>query len=288
MVVHDHPLRMLTVWVVVLAALALCALGFKVTYNQLAELPSSTLSQQAYDTMASAFPAGALGPTQVFVTSDTEGPAGPGVGHRPRDPPGLDHGGVGRLPGPLHRRPRARRCSRCCSIRIRTASPAINDVAGPLRSAGQRLGARRLGGRRGDHLPAGGRPGRPPPRHGAGLPAGLGHRGRDPGPPAPGAHRPALPTGRRGAHLRGHPRRHHPGVPQRVRRSSGLDFSIPIVVYLFVMAIGTDYNILIASRLREEFAAGGAATRGGPAWPSTSGARRSVLPRSSWPGRSPR
>jgi putative drug exporter of the RND superfamily len=36
----------------------------------------------------------------------------------------------------------------------------------------------------------------------------------------------------------------------------GLDFTIPIVVYLFVMAIGTDYNILIASRLREEFNAG--------------------------------
>jgi RND superfamily putative drug exporter len=36
----------------------------------------------------------------------------------------------------------------------------------------------------------------------------------------------------------------------------GLDFSIPIVVYLFVMAIGTDYNILISSRLREEFNAG--------------------------------
>jgi RND superfamily putative drug exporter len=36
----------------------------------------------------------------------------------------------------------------------------------------------------------------------------------------------------------------------------GLDFTIPIVAYLFVMAIGTDYNILISSRLREEFNAG--------------------------------
>ncbi len=33
----------------------------------------------------------------------------------------------------------------------------------------------------------------------------------------------------------------------------GIDFSIPIVLYLFVVAIGTDYNILLASRLREEF-----------------------------------
>jgi putative drug exporter of the RND superfamily len=33
----------------------------------------------------------------------------------------------------------------------------------------------------------------------------------------------------------------------------GLDFSIPIVVYIFVIAVGTDYNILMATRLREEF-----------------------------------
>ena len=36
----------------------------------------------------------------------------------------------------------------------------------------------------------------------------------------------------------------------------GLDFTIPIVVYLFVMAIGTDYNILISARLREGFEEG--------------------------------
>ena len=41
----------------------------------------------------------------------------------------------------------------------------------------------------------------------------------------------------------------------------GLDFTIPIVVYLFVMAIGTDYNILIASRLREGFEEGLPAAR---------------------------
>ena len=36
----------------------------------------------------------------------------------------------------------------------------------------------------------------------------------------------------------------------------GIDFSLPITLYLFVVAIGTDYNILIASRLREEFVNG--------------------------------
>ncbi|MGH9206128.1 MAG: MMPL family transporter, partial [Acidimicrobiales bacterium] len=36
----------------------------------------------------------------------------------------------------------------------------------------------------------------------------------------------------------------------------GLDFSTPIVLYLFVLAIGTDYNILASERLREEFMGG--------------------------------
>ena len=44
----------------------------------------------------------------------------------------------------------------------------------------------------------------------------------------------------------------------------GLDFSIPIVAYIFVIAVGTDYNILMATRLREEFRAGRRAARGGP------------------------
>lgn len=36
----------------------------------------------------------------------------------------------------------------------------------------------------------------------------------------------------------------------------GIDFSIPIVLYLFVVAIGTDYNILMTARVREELRAG--------------------------------
>ncbi|MFI6272809.1 MMPL family transporter [Micromonospora zamorensis] len=37
---------------------------------------------------------------------------------------------------------------------------------------------------------------------------------------------------------------------------SGLSFSLPIILYLFVVAIGTDYNILMIARLREEARAG--------------------------------
>jgi len=39
---------------------------------------------------------------------------------------------------------------------------------------------------------------------------------------------------------------------QHVLRHPGIDFQLPMIVYLFVASIGTDYNILITSRLREE------------------------------------
>ncbi len=41
-------------------------------------------------------------------------------------------------------------------------------------------------------------------------------------------------------------------VFQRGLGHAGLAFTIPIMLYLFVTAIGTDYNILITARLREE------------------------------------
>ncbi|MFE3190263.1 MMPL family transporter [Nocardia sp. NPDC059240] len=41
-------------------------------------------------------------------------------------------------------------------------------------------------------------------------------------------------------------------VFQRVQGNSGLIFSLPIIMYMFVIALGTDYNILMVARLREE------------------------------------
>ena len=41
-------------------------------------------------------------------------------------------------------------------------------------------------------------------------------------------------------------------VFQGILGHHGIDFQLPLVVYLFVASIGTDYNILITSRLREE------------------------------------
>src|SRR5207249_1740342 len=39
---------------------------------------------------------------------------------------------------------------------------------------------------------------------------------------------------------------------QGIGDKAGLMFSLPIILYLFVVAIGTDYNILMIARLREE------------------------------------
>lgn len=45
-------------------------------------------------------------------------------------------------------------------------------------------------------------------------------------------------------------------VFQDLRSTPGLTFILPIVMYLFVVALGTDYNILMISRLREEASEG--------------------------------
>ncbi|MGK8553718.1 MMPL family transporter [Nocardia gipuzkoensis] len=41
-------------------------------------------------------------------------------------------------------------------------------------------------------------------------------------------------------------------VFQHMQGESGLIFTLPVIMYLFVVALGTDYNILMVARLREE------------------------------------
>src|SRR5207253_1230487 len=41
-------------------------------------------------------------------------------------------------------------------------------------------------------------------------------------------------------------------VFQHLRGEPGLIFMLPVIMYLFVVALGTDYNILMIARLREE------------------------------------
>ena len=52
--------------------------------------------------------------------------------------------------------------------------------------------------------------------------------------------------------LRRHARRARSIVFQGLQDKPGVTFQLPIILYLFVVAIGTDYNILMIARLREE------------------------------------
>jgi putative drug exporter of the RND superfamily len=65
--VARHPGLVAGVLVIVLGGLAFATTGWTPTYNTLAELPANTPSQIAYNTLVRGFPAGALAPTQVYV-----------------------------------------------------------------------------------------------------------------------------------------------------------------------------------------------------------------------------
>ena len=56
----------------------------------------------------------------------------------------------------------------------------------------------------------------------------------------------------------------------------GLNFVLPFLMFIFLMALGEDYNILVMSRIREE-AARAAAARGGD--PRGGGDRHARSPR---------
>ena len=68
--------RVLTIvmGLVVFVGLALGLFGFKTTYNTLSELPTSTPSLVAYNTLAANYPPGLLGPTYVYVEGTSSTP----------------------------------------------------------------------------------------------------------------------------------------------------------------------------------------------------------------------
>ncbi|MFB7105566.1 MMPL family transporter [Streptomyces hydrogenans] len=61
-------------------------------------------------------------------------------------------------------------------------------------------------------------------------------------------------------------------VFQHLGGAPGVNFVLPLVLFLFVVALGTDYNILVSDRLREEMA------RGGPARAAVARAVRHTAP----------
>lgn len=67
--VARYPAAVLSVVIVVLGALAAVSLGYKADFGSFSEPPADTQSAAAYDDIKSAFPAGVLNPTQVYITS---------------------------------------------------------------------------------------------------------------------------------------------------------------------------------------------------------------------------
>ncbi|MFC9790437.1 MMPL family transporter [Rhodococcus sp. NPDC127528] len=237
---------------VALIVASLFAAGYRSTYNTLGELPSSTSSQQAFDTLGRSFPAGALSPTQVYV-----------VGAGPLDPNSLTALGadLSRVPGVASvapPKPSQDGTAALISVVLQDdpyGNAALDLVEGPLRAAahGSVPGAQvYVGGQTSTYVD---------------VRSQLHADTRRVFPVAAIVIFVILAvlltailaplnllvcvaltfTATLGTvvllflHARGY---------------SGIDFSIPIVLYLFVVAIGTDYNILIAARIHEEFRSG--------------------------------
>ncbi len=247
--VGRRPGRYLVIYGVVLVGLGCGALGYQATYNTLQELPKDTPSLQAYDVMQSAFPPGALGPTQVYVTGDQA----------------LTSSSLGTLTSRLSK---AKGVSTVLPAQFSTdkkaavvsvllkdnpySTAALDNVQGPVRSAahGSVVGDRVLVGGVTSQL--------------VDVRQALGRDIRVVFPIAA-----AIIAVILGLLLRavvaplylllgvGLSYVATLGVTVLVFISggglSGIDFSTPIVLYLFVVAIGTDYNILMSHRLREEF-----------------------------------
>jgi RND superfamily putative drug exporter len=238
--------------VVVLVVLATGVLNLKVTYNQLAELPQNNPSTQAYNTISTAFPAGFLGPSQVFVRSAT--PLNATTVDALASKLAHTEGVAQVLPVQYASGNRA-----ALVEFLLTNDPysnqAIADMAGPIRAA-------IVGTVPGATVVTGG-----PTATLTDVKAALQIDTRNILLLALFVVAVMLAILLRAlagaaylligilltyvATL---------GVVTYIFISGlgydGLDFSIPIIVYIFVIAVGTDYNILMATRLREEFEQG--------------------------------
>lgn len=242
-----------------MVALALGTIGMKVDYDQLSQLPSSTESARAFEDLQSGFPAGALNPTSVLVRSDdgrrldpvalerfaTELGAVPGVGSI-APAPGVagghvrlsDDGTVAQIDVLLADAPYSNKA-------LHTAGDSLRTVAHAQTPPGSSAYVGGLSSAFADIRDANNRDlwvvfpfaglliavilalllrSLVAPLYLL-LAVGLGF----------------LAT--LGATVL---------VFQGMGDAAGLAFGLPIILYLFVVAIGTDYNILMVARLREE------------------------------------
>jgi RND superfamily putative drug exporter len=242
----------------VLVGLASGVFFFKSSYDVTSTLPSNTQSAQAIENLDRAFPPGALNPTQILISSTT-----------PLEQTDLAsiaasvkrvHGVASVVPGGVS--PDGRTAELDVSLTAKPSSAkAMALVAGPIRSAASEAAevghSILIGGESmslADISHATNRDYTVVYPFAAGLillilavllrsliaplylllGVGLGY------------------TATLGASVH---------VFQGLQGHPGLLFMMPILVYLFVVAVGTDYNILLTTRLREEILSGASPRR---------------------------
>jgi RND superfamily putative drug exporter len=71
-IISKHPARMVTIVVVGLVILASFAIGYKADFSSFSEPPKNTASATGYNELISAFPPGVLDPTDVYISSTTK------------------------------------------------------------------------------------------------------------------------------------------------------------------------------------------------------------------------
>lgn len=236
----------------VLLALAGGAMFYTADYDSINQLPSDAVSRQAFEQMRESFPAGSITPTQVYVTGDEpldqdrlarlateqEKPEGVSAVKQPVLSP---DGRTARIDVVLSDNP--------------YSNEALDAVEGPIREAAHDSGA-------GDQVLVGGQTSSSVDIRDAtnrdyavvfpvaALAIGLLLAWLLRSLVAPLYLLSAVMLGfsaTLGVTV---------GAFQGLFGESGLKSTLPVILYLFVVAVGTDYSILIAARLREERRAG--------------------------------
>ncbi|HEX6499164.1 MAG TPA: MMPL family transporter [Micromonosporaceae bacterium] len=247
--VARRPLLVVISSLVVLGALAAGAFSFKPNYDPISQLPSNTEATRVFDDLKRGFPAGALAPTDIYLHRDTpftqaelgayvrQVAVAPGVAS-PMKPSVSADGRTAQVPVVITDAP--------------YSTAGLDTVSGPLRDAA------RAAAPAGTQVLVGG-----PSMAFADVRATTDRDLKLIFPVAAVLFLLILALMLRAAlapvylvamvglgfaatlgaavlvfqHALGH---------------AGLQFALPIILYLFVTAIGTDYNILITARLREE------------------------------------
>ena len=236
----------------VLLVLAGGALFYTADYDSINQLPSDAESRQAFEQMRESFPAGSITPTQVYVSGD-----------EPLDQDRLDSlateqtkpEGVSAVKQPVYSTD-----GRTARIDVVLAdnpysNEALDAVEGPIRDAAHGSGA-------GEEILVGGQTSSSVDIRDA--------TNRDYGVVFPAAaiaiglllawllRSLVAPLYLLGAVMLGFSATLGVtvGAFQGIFGEAGLKSTLPVIVYLFVVAVGTDYSILMAARLREERRAG--------------------------------